>query len=328
MKEEIEKLIKRNMWKIVPKPKGVNIIKSKWVFHLKKDANRNVTSHQACLVAQDFTQVHRIDFDNTFTPITQMVSIRTVLVLTARYDWEIHQVDIKSAYLYGELNNNEVIYMKPPLGDIQICNDKQVLQLLKALYGLRDSISTKSFRKFSLISDSPDLNKTTPYSFDEKKAHSTPFFLLTLMISLLPPYPLCSSNQPKTDFRSIWRFMTWVKSTGCLVLKSSKTTNSTPSPYCNVCISTRSSLAMVLKMLSHYPSLSLPTLPCLKMTAPLLLPILAKWLDTLTAKLLDHSCMLLSEPDLISRLQLDKLLISLITPDLLTGKLSNASSAI
>ena len=68
-----------------------------------------------------------------------MVSIRTVLALAARYNWEIHQVDVKSAYLYGELNDDEVIYMKPPPGDIQICNDDQVLQLLKALYGLRQS---------------------------------------------------------------------------------------------------------------------------------------------------------------------------------------------
>ena len=68
-----------------------------------------------------------------------MVSIRTVLALAARYDWEIHQVDVKSAYLYGGLNEDEVIYMKPPPGDIQVCNDDEVLQLLKALYGLKQS---------------------------------------------------------------------------------------------------------------------------------------------------------------------------------------------
>ena len=118
MKEELEKLIRRSTWRIVPKPEGVNIVGSKWVFRLKKDVNGNVTSHRARLVAQGFTQVHGIDFDDNFAPIARMVSIRTVLALAARHDWEIHQVDVKSAYLYGELNEDEVIYMKPPPGDI------------------------------------------------------------------------------------------------------------------------------------------------------------------------------------------------------------------
>ena len=139
MKEELEKLIRRSTWKIVPKPEGSNIVGSKWVFRLKKDTNGNVTSHRARLVAQGFTQVHGVDFDDTFAPIARMVSIRTVLALAARLDWEIHQVDVKSAYLYGELNDDEVIYMKPPPGKIKICKDGYVLRLLKALYGLKQS---------------------------------------------------------------------------------------------------------------------------------------------------------------------------------------------
>ena len=139
MKEEIGKLVGRGTWKAVPKPEGVNIVGSKWVFRLKKDANGNITSHRARLVAQGFTQVHGIDFDDTFAPIARMVSIRTVLALAARHDWEIHQVDVKSAYLYGELNEDEVIYMKPPPGNIRVCDDKYVLRLLRALYGLKQS---------------------------------------------------------------------------------------------------------------------------------------------------------------------------------------------
>ena len=68
-----------------------------------------------------------------------MVLIQTVLALAARHNWEIHQVNVKSTYLYGELNEDEVIYMKPPPGNICICDDKHVLRLLKALYGLRQS---------------------------------------------------------------------------------------------------------------------------------------------------------------------------------------------
>ena len=139
MKVEIEKLKKWKTWKVVPKPEGVNIVGSKWVFKLKKDANGNVTSHRARLVTQGFTQVHGIDFDDTFAPIARMTSIRTVLALAARYDWEIHQVDVKSAYLYGEIDKDKAVYMKPPPGDIRICSDTEVLQLLKAIYGLKQS---------------------------------------------------------------------------------------------------------------------------------------------------------------------------------------------
>ena len=91
------------------------------------------------LVAQGFTQVHGVDFNDTFAPIARMVSIRMVLALAARLDWEIHQVDVKSAYLYSELNDDKVIYMKPPPGEIKICKDGYVLQLLKALYRLKQS---------------------------------------------------------------------------------------------------------------------------------------------------------------------------------------------
>ena len=118
MKEEIQKLEKQDTWKAVRRPEGANIVGSKWVFRLKKDANGAVTSHRARLVVQGFSQIPGVDFDETFAPIARMMSIRTVLALAARHDWEIHQVDVKSAYLYGELEEHEVIYMKPPPGEI------------------------------------------------------------------------------------------------------------------------------------------------------------------------------------------------------------------
>ena len=139
MKEEIQKLEKQDTWKAVRRPEGANIVGSKWVFHLKKDANGAITSHRARLVVQEFSQIPGVDFDETFTLITQMMLIRTVLALAARHDWEICQVDIKSAYLYGELEEHKVIYMKPPPSKIQVCGDNEVLQLRKAIYGLKQS---------------------------------------------------------------------------------------------------------------------------------------------------------------------------------------------
>ena len=68
-----------------------------------------------------------------------MTLIRMVLALAARHNWEIHQVDMKSTYLYGELEEHKIIYMKPPPGDIQVCGNNEVLQLKKAIYGLKQS---------------------------------------------------------------------------------------------------------------------------------------------------------------------------------------------
>ena len=83
----------------------------KWVFHAKKDAAGNVVHYKAWLVAQGFSQVPSIKYFNTFTPVAHLASICAVLTVAAVNDYEIHQIDIKGAYLNGILTASEVIYM-------------------------------------------------------------------------------------------------------------------------------------------------------------------------------------------------------------------------
>jgi len=137
--EERVALEAHNTWKIVEPPKGVNVVGCRWVFRLKKDSAGNIVRYKARLVAQGFSQVPGIDFFDTYAPVAKMASIRTILALAARYDHEIHQVDVKNAYLNGTFEENEVIYMKQPRGLKLTENPKHVLQLLKPLYGLRQS---------------------------------------------------------------------------------------------------------------------------------------------------------------------------------------------
>ena len=138
MKDEINRLTQRNTWKVVKKPEGINVVGSKWVFRLKKDANGETQAYRARLVAQGNYQIDGIDVFDTFSPVARLASIRTVLALTARLDWEIHQVDVRSTYLYGELTPDEIIYLRPPPG-MKICQPDEVLLLKKALYGLKQS---------------------------------------------------------------------------------------------------------------------------------------------------------------------------------------------
>jgi Reverse transcriptase (RNA-dependent DNA polymerase) len=83
-----------------------------WVFHLKKDAEGRIVKWKAHLVARRFTQVQGVDYFKTFAPVARLASIRLILAIAARNNWEIHMFDFYSAYLNGVLNNSKTIYME------------------------------------------------------------------------------------------------------------------------------------------------------------------------------------------------------------------------
>ena len=114
--EELATLHKAGTWELVDPPAGVNIVGLKWVFWAKKDATGNVIRYKAHLVTQGFSQAPGIDYFDMYAPVTKLASIRTILTLAARQDLELHQVNIKGAYLNGELTDGECIYMCQPHG--------------------------------------------------------------------------------------------------------------------------------------------------------------------------------------------------------------------
>jgi hypothetical protein len=121
------------VYEVVPRPKDKNVVGSKWVFCIKRGPDGAVLKYKARVVAQGFTQIEGVDFDETFAPVAKLASLRTILALAAELDLEVHQMDVKSAYLNGELK--EDIYMKPPPGfDVP---EGMVLKLVKALYGMK-----------------------------------------------------------------------------------------------------------------------------------------------------------------------------------------------
>jgi hypothetical protein len=129
---EIDMLAKNGTWVLMDLPVGRKAVKSKWVFKLKADGR-----YRARLVAKGFTQIPGLDFDETFSPVTCFESLRMLLALAALEDWHIHQMDVKSAFLNGELE--EEIYMEQPQGFIIAGQEAKVCRLLKAIYGLKQA---------------------------------------------------------------------------------------------------------------------------------------------------------------------------------------------
>jgi hypothetical protein len=150
IEEELATLKAAGTWKLEDAPPGANIIGSKWVLKAKKDAAGNVVRYKARLVAQGFSQIGGVDYDDTYAPVAKLASTRAVIAMANRLGMEMHQIDIKGAYLNGELNANEVLYMQHPPGYKAPDAGTRVLRLVKTLYGLKQS-GRRWYQKLSSV---------------------------------------------------------------------------------------------------------------------------------------------------------------------------------
>nr|GEV81007.1 ribonuclease H-like domain, reverse transcriptase, RNA-dependent DNA polymerase [Tanacetum cinerariifolium] len=137
MKVELDSINRNNTWELTTLPKGHKAIGLKWVFNTKKDANGNIIKHKARLVAKGYIQEHDIDFEKVFAPVARMETIRLLLAIAANNKWEVHHLDVKSAFVHGDLK--EEVYVTQPEGFIKRQNNGEVYRLIKALYGLRQA---------------------------------------------------------------------------------------------------------------------------------------------------------------------------------------------
>ena len=138
MDREIESLQQAGTWEKVPCPPDKNIVSCKWVYRLKRKADGTTDKYKARLVARGFSQIYSVDYLDTYSPVAKLASFRTILALAARFDWEVECFDFNSAYLNGELEELEEIYMEQPPGYEEGGKDF-VKRLRKALYGLKQA---------------------------------------------------------------------------------------------------------------------------------------------------------------------------------------------
>ncbi|KAJ9545459.1 hypothetical protein OSB04_025166 [Centaurea solstitialis] len=118
-------------------PQHCRAVGRKWVFKKKSDMDGNVHTFKARLVAKGFTQTHGIDYDETFSPVAMLKSIRILMAISAYFNYEIWQMDVKTTFLNGKLT--EDVYMQQPEGFVDPKNPNKVCKLLKSIYGLKQA---------------------------------------------------------------------------------------------------------------------------------------------------------------------------------------------
>lgn len=136
MEEEIDSLMKHGTYTLERLPKGAKKLKTKWVYKLKRGAEGKIERYKARLVAKGYMQREGVDFDEVFAPTSKHTTLRMLLAFVAAEDLELHQLDVKTAFLHGELK--EEIWMEQPPGFEQM-GPEFACRLNKALYGLRQA---------------------------------------------------------------------------------------------------------------------------------------------------------------------------------------------
>ncbi|GMP36789.1 hypothetical protein CsSME_00008798 [Camellia sinensis var. sinensis] len=145
MKDELKSMKDNNVWDLVELPQGTKTVGCKWVFKTKRDPKGNVERYKARLVAKGYTQKEGIDYKETYSPVSNKDSLRIVMALVAHYDLELHQMDVKTAFLNGDLH--EVVYMDQPEGFQDESKENMVCRLKKSIYGLKQA-SRQWYLKF------------------------------------------------------------------------------------------------------------------------------------------------------------------------------------
>ncbi|RVW32439.1 Retrovirus-related Pol polyprotein from transposon TNT 1-94 [Vitis vinifera] len=164
IKDEMEALMKNKTWNLLPLPEGKKIVGCKWVFSIKHKADGSIERYKARLVAKGYTQTYGIDYQDTFSPVAKLNTVRVLISLATNLNWPLHQFDVKNAFLHGGLE--EEVYMDIPPGYSVTTRTNEVCKLQRALYGLKQSPQAW-FGRFSLA--------MKKYGFQQSNADHTLF---------------------------------------------------------------------------------------------------------------------------------------------------------
>lgn len=181
MDEEIASLAANDTWTLQPAPPGIKPIPVKWVYKEKRDTNGNIERHKARLVVKGFHQREGIDYDQVFAPVSKYSTLRTVLAIAADLDLEIHQLDIKTAFLNGKLDEDVFIQQPPGYNNN---NPSLACKLNKALYGLKQA-SRAWHRTLKTKIESMGFTESTADPGLFVKPSSSPVYLLIYVDDIL-----------------------------------------------------------------------------------------------------------------------------------------------
>ena len=132
--------MKNDVWDVVPNLEGKSVVTSKWIYKIKHAADGSIEKYKARFVACGFSQKEGINYEETFTLVARYTSIRAIMALAAKLGWKLHQMDVKTAFLNGVVE--EEVYVEQPLGFETHDLQSHVCKLKKALYGLKQAPKT------------------------------------------------------------------------------------------------------------------------------------------------------------------------------------------
>ena len=180
MQDEMQSLYDNHTFELVKLPKSKKALKNRWVYRVKQDEHTSQPRYKARLVVKGFSQRKGIDFDEIFSPVVKMSSIRMVLGLAASLDLEIEQMDVKTAFLHGDLE--EEIYMEQPEGFRVKGKEDYVCKLNKSLYGLKQA-PRQWYKKFQSVMGEQGYQKiTSDHCVFVQKFSDDDFIILLLYI--------------------------------------------------------------------------------------------------------------------------------------------------
>ena len=133
MKEKLDTLSKNHTWELVTLSPRKSMVSCKWIYKIKTHSGGSIKQYKACLIAKDFTQEYGIDYEETFISVARISFVCAHLAVVAASKWDIFQMDVKNAFLNGNLSKE--VYMQPPLS-LSIESNK-IYHIRRALYGLK-----------------------------------------------------------------------------------------------------------------------------------------------------------------------------------------------
>ncbi|RDY06522.1 hypothetical protein CR513_09476, partial [Mucuna pruriens] len=148
MKDELKSIQDNDIWDLIELPEGVKPIRCKWIFKTKKDSKGNIERYKACLVAKSFTHKEDINYKEIFSLVSSKDSSRTIMTLVAHFDLELHQLDVKIAFLND--NIDEMIYMVQSKNFVSNESKSMVCKLKKFIYDLKQA-SRQWYHKFHQV---------------------------------------------------------------------------------------------------------------------------------------------------------------------------------
>eukprot|EP00253_Pinus_taeda_P027439 PITA_27439 len=137
MQEEYSSIMKNDVWEVVPRPEGKSVVTSRWLYKVKHAADGSIEKFKARFMARGFSQVEGVDYEETFALVARYTSICSIISIAAEMGWKIHQMDVKTAFLNGFIQ--EEVYIEQPQGFEVHGKESHVCRLKKALYGLKQA---------------------------------------------------------------------------------------------------------------------------------------------------------------------------------------------